>query len=218
MNTSRHQPNSTITIPPKETWSCFRIAGHFAVALALLCTGCETPRANAPIANSTVQKSVVLSPGDVLAISFPATPELNQTEKIRPDGMINLPQVGKVKAAGKSPDALQSDLTDLYRPKLRNAAVVVGLQRSGAVVYVSGAVNRPGRVSMERPLTAFEAIMESGGFAPGLANPRKVILVRQSNGRQQTQILDLSPALRNEVGDAFYLNPFDSLIVQEKMF
>ena len=86
------------------------------------------------------------------------------------------------------------------------------------MVYVSGAVNRPGRVSMERPLTAFEAIMESGGFAPGLANPKKVILVRQSNGRQQTQILDLSPALRNEVGDAFYLNPYDSLIVQEKMF
>ncbi len=143
---------------------------------------------------------------------------MNQTEKIRPDGMINLPQVGEVTAAGKTPEALQSQLTELFRPKLRNAAVLVGLQRTGSVVYVSGAVNRPGKVSMERPLTAFEAIMESGGFLPGLANPKKVILVRQAGGQQQTQTLDLSPALRGASTDAYYLKPYDSLIVQEKMF
>ena len=83
---------------------------------------------------------------------------------------------------------------------------------------MSGAVNKPGKVSMERPLTAFEAIMEAGGFAPGLANPRKVLLVRQNSGQQKTEILDLSPALRNEAGGSFYLKPYDSLIVPEKMF
>ena len=185
---------------------------------ALLCAGCETPRTAGPMPESSIQKSVVLAAGDVLAISFPATPELNQTEKIRPDGKINLPQVGEVRAAGKSPESLQNDLTGLYQSKLQNATVLVGLARSGAVVYVSGAVNRPGKVSMERPLTAFEAIMEAGGFTPGLANPRKVLLVRQANGQQHTQMLDLSPALRNEAGGTFYLKPYDSLIVREKMF
>ena len=186
--------------------------------LAVLCTGCKTPHPTGPVPGSTAQRSVFLSPGDVVTISFAGTPEMNQTEKIRPDGKINLAQVGEVSAAGKSPEALQSQLMELYRPKLRNASILVGLQRSGAVVYISGAVNRPGKVSMERPLTAFEAIMESGGFSPGLANPKKVILVRQTGGKQQTQILDLSPALRNEPTEAFYLKPFDSLIVQEKMF
>ena len=186
--------------------------------LVLFFAGCKTPEPNGPVPGSSAQRSVLLSPGDVVTISFAGTPELNQTEKIRPDGKINLAQVGEVRAAGKTPEALQSQLTDLFRPKLRNASVLVGLQRTGSVVYVSGAVNRPGKVSMERPLTAFEAIMESGGFAPGLANPKKVILVRQQGGQQHTQVLDLSPALRNAPAEAFYLSPFDSLIVQEKMF
>ena len=186
--------------------------------MALACVSCETQHTPTPLPKSSAQKTVLLAPGDVLAISFPGTPELNQTEKIRPDGMINLPQVGEVKAAGKSPEGLQSQLVRLYEPKLQNAAVLVGLARSGAVVYVSGAVNKPGKVSMERPLTAFEAIMEAGGFSPGLANPKKVLLVRQNSGQQKTEILDLSPALRNEAGGSFYLKPYDSLIVPEKMF
>ncbi len=186
--------------------------------LAVFFAGCQVSQPAGPVPQSSAQRSVVLSPGDVVTISFAGTPEMNQTEKIRPDGRINLAQVGEVSAAGKTPEALQSQLTDLFRPKLRNASVLVGLQRSGAVVYVSGAVNRPGKVSMERPLTAFEAIMESGGFSAGLANPKKVILVRQTGGQQHTQVLDLSPALRNASTEAFYLKPFDSLIVQEKMF
>jgi polysaccharide export outer membrane protein len=186
---------------------------------ALFCTGCETVRENTgPVPKSSMQRAVVLAPGDILSISFPGAPDLNMTEKIRPDGRINLPQVGEVKAGGKSPEALQSDLSRLFEEKLQNASVVVGLARTGAAVYVSGAVNRPGKVSMERPLTAFEAIMESGGFTPGLANPKKVILVRQTEGRQITQVLDLSPALRNEPTGTFYLKPYDTLIVQEKMF
>lgn len=190
-----------------------------ALMAALFCTGCETVRENTgPVPKSSMQRAVVLAPGDILSISFPGAPDLNMTEKIRPDGRINLPQVGEVKAGGKSPEALQSDLSRLFEEKLQNASVVVGLARTGAAVYVSGAVNRPGKVSMERPLTAFEAIMESGGFTPGLANPKKVILVRQTEGRQITQVLDLSPALRNEPTGTFYLKPYDTLIVQEKMF
>ena len=217
MNTSSHSPNHTIT-PPAGRGSFLRFCGRLAMLLAVLGTACKTPQTAGPIPASAAQRSVVLSPGDIVTISFAGTPELNQTEKIRPDGKINLAQVGEVSAAGKTPEALQGQLTDLFRPKLRNASVLVGLQRSGAVVYISGAVNRPGKVSMERPLTAFEAIMESGGFSPGLANPKKVLLVRQTGGHQQTQLLDLSPALRNEPTEAFYLKPFDSLIVQEKMF
>lgn len=217
MNTSPHLSSNTITTTNYRS-PVLRFCGMAAVLLAILFAGCKTPEPTGPVPGSSAQRSVLLSPGDVVTISFAGTPELNQTEKIRPDGKINLAQVGEVKAAGKTPEALQSQLTDLFRPKLRNASVLVGLQRSGSVVYVSGAVNRPGKVSMERPLTAFEAIMESGGFTPGLANPKKVILVRQKGGQQQTQILDLSPALRNAPAEAFYLSPFDSLIVQEKMF
>ena len=43
--------------------------------------------------------SVILSSGDVVKLSFSGAPELNQAQKIRADGKINLPLVGEVDAA-----------------------------------------------------------------------------------------------------------------------
>ena len=41
--------------------------------------------------------SQVLSPGDVVEIKFLYTAELNDTQRIRPDGTIDLQMIGKVK-------------------------------------------------------------------------------------------------------------------------
>lgn len=159
---------------------------------------------------------MILSAGDVVSVSFAGTPELDQSQKIRSDGKISLPLVGEVQAAGKGPGELQDDLTSLYKPHLQNATILVRLQATSSVVYVSGAVGRQGKIVLERPMTALEAIMEAGGFSPGLANTKKVLLIRKEDGRYQTQVLDLSPT--QSIRPVFYLKPYDMLIVQEKMF
>lgn len=44
-------------------------------------------------------------------------------------------------------------------------------------VVVSGEVQKPGKISFERPATVLETIMEAGGFT-AYADPKKVSLIR----------------------------------------
>ena len=88
----------------------------------VLCGGvsCESTSSSssAMLAATGPVRSNTLSAGDVVSIGFPATAELNQSQKIRLDGKISLPMVGEVSAAGKSPLGLQEELVVKYKELL----------------------------------------------------------------------------------------------------
>jgi polysaccharide export outer membrane protein len=181
----------------------------------LVCGGCSsTPPGPVP-KQWVTQTPGALAPGDVLKLSFPGAPELNQTQKVRADGRISAPMLGEVSASGKRLGQLQSELSQLYKPQLKNSEVVVTLEASAIPVYVSGAVLRPGKVALDRPMTLIEAIMEAGGFVPDVANPKKVVVIRNIRGQQTTHIFDLSPALRGKTIEAFPLRAYDIIYVQQ---
>jgi polysaccharide biosynthesis/export protein len=48
----------------------------------------------------------VLANSDVVAIRIVDHPELNTTTRVEPDGTINFPYVGRIRAAGRSEDQL----------------------------------------------------------------------------------------------------------------
>ncbi|RYY53669.1 MAG: hypothetical protein EOO05_20905, partial [Chitinophagaceae bacterium] len=157
--------------------------------------------------------SNTLASGDVIQITFPAAAELNQSQKIRIDGKIMLPIVGEITAAGKAPLALQNELVAKYGPNLQDAKVIVNLLSSASVVYVNGAVGAPNKVVLDRQMTVFEAIMESGGFSP-VADLKKVILTRQVDGKLQRQILNL----KDGSDGVMYVKPFDTISVGQTWF
>src|SRR5207249_11173734 len=127
-------------------------------------TGCQqTAKHPAQLVTKTPS---YLSAGDVVKITFPAAPELNQSQKIGTDGTLSLPLVGEVHAAGKTPTELQNELANLYKPQLQDNEVLVTLETRALPVVVSGAVAKPGKIVLERPATILEAIMEAGGFTP----------------------------------------------------
>src|SRR5271165_3226974 len=185
------------------------------VALALVfCTGCQgTPKHPPPLVGQTPN---YLNPGDVVKISFPAAPELNQSQKIGTDGTLSLPLVGEVHAAGKSPSELQNDLATLYKPQLQDNEVLVTLDTRAVPVVVSGAVQKPGKIVFERPATVLEAIMEAGGFTPE-ADLKKVSLIRIVKGQHETQIFDLRPVLQGKPTPAIYCSGGDVIYVPEKL-
>jgi polysaccharide biosynthesis/export protein len=188
--------------------------------LLLACgSGCRTGSQEVPMANLALPPTFVhLNAGDVVNVNFPGAPNLNRTEKIRLDGMILLPLVGEVSAAGKTPLELQNELIRLYGPQLQVKEVVVSIAASTASVLVTGAVSRSGRIQMERPMTVLDAIMEAGGFDPRRANLRKVSIIRQHEGRYSQHTLDLRPSMRGEHVEPFYLQPFDIVYVAERIF
>ena len=180
----------------------------------LSCAGCQTPHtAKVPL---PPQAPGVLAAEDVVRISFPGAPELNQTQKIPPDGKLSLPLVGDVYAGGKTLGELQRELARLYKPQLQNSEVLVALESRALPVVVSGAVERPGKIVFERPATVLEAIMEAGGFTPQ-ADLKKVELIRIVNGEHYSQTFDLRPVLRGTPTRATYVGGGDVIFVPEKL-
>jgi polysaccharide export outer membrane protein len=156
--------------------------------------------------------------GDVVNITFAYSTNFNTTQKIALDGTLNLQGVGQVKAAGKSTVELEAELTDAYKVLAKDDPITIKIVEAESAVYVSGAVTRPGKIPMERPLTVLEAIMEAGGYDAYRADLSDVLVLRVENGRQKAYRINLKRVLRGEDETPFYLQPFDVVQVATKTF
>ena len=186
------------------------------------------PAAQAESANPQVSQPVspgiqtnkpaqlLLREGDSLRISFPGAPSLNTMQQIRRDGNITLPLIGEFKAAGLAPSQAEKELLRLYDPHLQVKEVTVTMESSAFAVYVTGAVQRPGKIMSDRPISALEAVVEAG-VDHTKANLKKVRVVRQVNGRTEYYILNLKDALLgNKPTESFDLRPSDIIFVPER--
>jgi polysaccharide export outer membrane protein len=120
--------------------------------------------------------------------------------------------------AGKTPLDLQNELSRLYRPQVKDDVITVKVLSSASSVYVSGAVFHPGKLPMERPMTALEALMEAGGFDPARARLSQVVVLRVEGGKQCRYRVDLASVLDGGNDTPFYLKPFDIVHVPVKKF
>lgn len=162
--------------------------------------------------------SMYLREGDVIHIMFEGLTNMNTTQKILVDGLITMPLIGKVPAAGKSPLYLESLLEVLYEDEIKAVDITVSLVASAAAVYVNGAVLRPGKLPLERPLTVLDAVMEAGGVVLGRAKLSHVFVLRIENGQRVRYRVDLKRALKGEEPMLFFLQPYDIIYVPEKTF
>ena len=176
-----------------------------------------TPIRPAPVEAYRSRPSGTLAPGDEIRVVFSGAPELNTQQKIQPNGRVSLPTIGEVTAAGRTIGSLQAELTSLYQPRLQDSTVTVSLAGSQAGVYVTGAVLRPGKIPLDRPMTALEAVMEVGGFSP-VANPRRVTVVRTQGGRSRNYDLDLYQSIHGTESTPFYVRPYDVVYVKESLW
>jgi len=197
----------------------FSSACIFGLSLTVI-AGCRSPAKSfdGPPLNpgSADYTTNLLHEGDTVGITFQYSNNFNVVQKITLDGVLNLETVGAVKAAGKTPIELQTELSGLYKPQVKDDVITVKLLAAAASVYVAGAVNRPGKIPMERPLTAMEAIMEAGGYDLSRAKLSAVTVLRIEGGHQKTYHFNLKKALRGDSEEAFYLKPFDIVHVPSK--
>ena len=110
-----------------------------SVALALttvLLASCEYPVTGPLPEQAAAPRESTLMSGDVIKFTFAGAPELNQSQKIRTDGKINMPLIGEVDAAGKTIASLQGEIAMRYKPQLQNTTVVLTLESS--VIQVVG--------------------------------------------------------------------------------
>src|SRR5215831_4086047 len=87
-----------------------RLAAAMAIGATLFSTGCETVVGPYPKEAMVPSPRVRLAPGDIVRLTFAGAPEWNQSQTIRADGRLSLPQVGEVRAAGRTLPQFQSEV------------------------------------------------------------------------------------------------------------
>lgn len=129
------------------------------------------------------QAGYQIQPGDQLSIEVLEDPSLNRQVLVLPDGSFSFPLVGRVGAAGQSPQSVQNTLANGLAPNFATTpSVFVSVANlspntvygstSVVDVYVMGEVNTPGRIEVERGTTLLQFLAESGGFTRFAATNR----------------------------------------------
>jgi polysaccharide export outer membrane protein len=154
----------------------------------------------------------VLGPGDAVDIVVFGQADLSQTVAIKPDGMIALPLVGEVKAAGRTTAQLEQDLVKVYLKYLKAPAISVKVsQFRTSRIYVLGQVARPGQYELKPSAGILELLAAAGGPTTR-ADLAKAVLIR---GKTETAQLDLLGAIKQSKDPSVALEPDDVLYLPE---
>lgn len=68
-----------------------------------------------------------ISLGDTVSVRFPDLPELDQNQKVLPDGTISLPYIGVVKIYGKTTNEVAIELANAYKNVLVSPSIYVSV-------------------------------------------------------------------------------------------
>lgn len=143
----------------------------------------------------SVTASAQILAGKAITITISNVPPedkatVNGTYPVSDSGMINMPLIGQIRAAGLSNSALQNLLQERYKSSgiYTNPTIQVIISGEGGTVVqetvtLGGQVRRPGPVPYAKELTLWQAIQAAGG-ATEFGSMRRVKLYR--DGRQQT--------------------------------
>src|ERR1700730_1169064 len=115
----------------------------------------SSPVASAPQeASSVASASYVIGPEDTVHVSVWKEPDLTSTLPVRPDGMISLPLLNDVQAAGLTPMELAASVTAKLKKYLADPRVTVVVTTINSKrVYVTGEVLHGGAVTLMPNMT-----------------------------------------------------------------
>ena len=192
-----------------------RILGLATIALAVISGGCQT--ADAPTGRNptipSVASSSQLRPGDSLTVAIIGVPDPS-TNAVQIDdmGIISLPYIGTLKAAGETTGGLTQRIREAYVSKKIYTSVDISVSVTERYVYVGGEVEKPGRIIWTPDLTAAKAVQAAGGFTL-YAKEDRVSVVRN----QVLYEVDIKLAQKSPSQDP-KLEPGDSIQVSRTAF
>jgi polysaccharide export outer membrane protein len=165
-----------------------------------------------PMPASLAGPTYVIGPDDTLYISVWKEPDLTETLPVRADGMISMPLLNDVRAAGLTPMELGLALTDKLKKYVSDPHVtIVVTQMNSQRVYVTGEVLHPGSMNLTPNMTVLQAL-SSAGFTQ-FANTKGIYVLRNENGTERKFPVNYKRLIKGEGGQNIALKPADTIVV-----
>lgn len=194
-------------------------------------TGCTTTPASSPdrveqaLSSDADDSSApyILGVTDVVSVSVWRNEDLSISVPVRPDGMISVPIVGDVRAAGNSPETLAENIEEELSSFIREPQVSVIVTSMGSNefrdrVRVTGAVGQPISVPYRDGMTVLDVLLSAGG-ANEFASLNNSRLYRPFNGEVVAIPVRLDDILtKGDVETNYQMQPGDILAVPERNF
>jgi polysaccharide biosynthesis/export protein len=155
---------------------------------------------NPPTHVADVQPTTyVIGPTDVLSINVWKEQEMSKVVPVRPDGMISLPLVGEIKAAGLTPVQLEEQITGSLKKLMSDPQVTVIVAEVHSQNFnIVGEVLKPGSYPLTHQLTVLDAIALAGGFHD-FAKTKKIYVLRtDANGKQERLPFNYKDVIRGQ--------------------
>jgi polysaccharide export outer membrane protein len=174
-----------------------------------------TPPAGVTVpAGVTPPPDYVIGPDDVLTVVFWREKDLSSEVSVRPDGMITLPLLNDVKAAGLTPEQLRDELTKAAEKFVEGPTVSVVVKAiNSRRVFITGMVSKPGPYPLTGPTTVTQLIAMAGGLHE-FAKKKDITILRNEGGREVAYRFNFQDVMkRKNLKQNIELKPGDTIIV-----
>src|SRR5262245_58768343 len=150
---------------------------------------------------------------DVLAITVWKNEPMSRTVQVRPDGMISLPLIDDVSAAGLTPVQFRDVLVKRMSEFIPNPEVSVILTDvRNYKVSVLGEVLKPGRFELKSYTTILDVIAQAGGFTQFAARG-KIVVLRPAGKAMKRIPFNYNKVVSGGEEENMYLQPGDIVLV-----
>jgi polysaccharide biosynthesis/export protein len=173
----------------------------------------ETPQPDLPRRNERYQ----LCASDVIALTFPLTPEFDQTVNIQPDGFASLAGTGGVHLEGLTVEEAAEAVRTAYVKVLHDPIVTIELKDFNKPYFVvNGQVNKPGKYDLRGYTSATQAIAIAGGFNDSAKHSQVLLFRRVNDGWYEVKLLNLKRILQGrDVNEDAEIRTGDMLFVPQ---
>ena len=156
----------------------------------------------------------VIGPQDVLGVLFWRDQEMSGDVTVRSDGMITLPLIRDVRAAGLKPDELADRIQQAARAFISQPSVTVVLrQMNSRKVFITGEVTQPGAYPLASSMTVMQLIAIAGGLTE-FAEPKNISIMRVDGSETTTFDFNYKDVARGKKREQnIVLKPGDTVVV-----
>jgi polysaccharide export outer membrane protein len=150
----------------------------------------------------------------VLGVLFWRDPDMSGDVTVRPDGMVTIPLLRDVKAAGLKPDELREQIQKAASQYIEDPVVTVVVRTiNSRKVYITGQVARPGPYPLTTAMTVMQLIAVAGGLGE-FADDKNITIMRNEGPRRRVYKFNYKDVARGKtIQQNILLLPGDTVVV-----